>query len=1202
MKTKLFFLISPIVFAILTFTPNTFAQEDEPYIEISGRTGGVFSVAFSPDGNTLASGSDDDDTIRLWNAKTGAFLKTLTGHTYPVSSVAFSPDGNTLAGGSLDGTIHLWNAKTGAHLKTLTGHTYPVSSVAFSPECDTLASCSYDTIRLWNTNTGTLLKTLEGHALDGDGYPVFSVAFSPDGNTLASGGGIIRLWNAKTGALLNTLTEQTIFVFSVAFSPDSNTLVSGGAGLDTIHLWNVKTETLLKTLTGHTDIVKSVAFSPDGNTLASASEDDTICLWNSETGAHLKTLEGHTHDVSSVAFSPDGNTLASGSLDETIRLWQVQGGTTPEPDDHGNTREEATLFTLGGALTGEIDPSTDVDYFKLEIEEAGELTLYTEGELDTVGKFLNANGDHLITSTNDGDGTNFLIRYPVISGTYYVKVTELNKDATGDYRLYAIFTSFEGIGDYPDLEGKFSESVRVVAYSPSGDVLVTGDNANKIHVFDPFTGKKIRVFKSKEAWGEGIPWGNIRSIAFSPDGKWCAAGTDGKFEVLVWYKLKRTWADPDAWGVPFRYDKITQTFPKETDHTINTVRSVAFSPDSRYLAVGTDGDQVFIQKYANGLGWSTNIRVLDTDNNYDGGHDGNVTSVAWLPYIGEHVVATGCDDEVIRLWDLQKPYDETLIHPLPPYGEEVHCLSFSPDGTRLAAGYNDGNIRLFGFDNGITRWITYSIAKKQHDGAVLSLAFHPSGNVLVSVGSDGDISFLDMNTLSSLTKVKLKDGDKISSIAFNSFGNALAIGTEGKLGLGGFPARVFQFEYSGTTDFTNKGNFNLEIPANFISEVAYSENATYFVLNLQLPSVTSDPPGQTFFRADCIITLDLPDVEQTPVSNADAYAGGSDGQRLDNPQYFMYSLQTPRQRIAAIETYTGDTGFKVLTSVIGGGIGAGIGFAIGSVIPGAGNLFGAGVGAFAGQLTARVIGSVSGKLIGVGLRKAGVGSQFFETGEEKAEKEKASILAETADPFFLIQPTNLETETDDQYRVLFLVEKPITEIGITVEQAYRLEREGPLYVAKYTRIYNLQEGAWSAPNARPITLADYPPFQLLPPEEQEYLLRHFGVTVNMNAEQLQIPEETSLLPNYPNPFNPETWIPYQLSEPADVKLTIYDINGSVVRALDLGHQPAGIYQSRVRAAHWDGKNAQGEAVASGIYFYTLKAGDFSATRKMLIQK
>ena len=101
---------------------------------------------------------------------------------------------------------------------------------------------------------------------------------------------------------------------------------------------------------------------------------------------------------------------------------------------------------------------------------------------------------------------------------------------------------------------------------------------------------------------------------------------------------------------------------------------------------------------------------------------------------------------------------------------------------------------------------------------------------------------------------------------------------------------------------------------------------------------------------------------------------------------------------------------------------------------------------------------------------------------------------------------------------------------------------------------------------------------------------------------LLVPENTTLLANYPNPFNPETWIPYHLAESAEVTLRIYAINGTLVRTLDLGHQPAGRYQARSQAAYWDGRNEMGESVASGVYFYTLTAGDFTATRKMLIRK
>ena len=111
-----------------------------------------------------------------------------------------------------------------------------------------------------------------------------------------------------------------------------------------------------------------------------------------------------------------------------------------------------------------------------------------------------------------------------------------------------------------------------------------------------------------------------------------------------------------------------------------------------------------------------------------------------------------------------------------------------------------------------------------------------------------------------------------------------------------------------------------------------------------------------------------------------------------------------------------------------------------------------------------------------------------------------------------------------------------------------------------------------------------------------------GIAILERLLALFIPEETALLHNYPNPFNPETWIPYQLAEPAEVTLTIYAVNGTLVRTLVLGYQPAGIYQTRTRAAYWDGKNEVGEPVASGVYFYTLTAGDFTATRKMLIRK
>jgi WD40 repeat protein/energy-coupling factor transporter ATP-binding protein EcfA2 len=290
---------------------------------LTGHNGGVSSVSFSSDGKTLASGSGDNNTIKLWNVETGKEIRTLTGHNGGVSSVSFSSDGKTLASGSDDKTIKLWNVETGKEIRTLTGHNDRVYSVSFSSDGKTLASGSDDkTIKLWNVETGKEVRTLTGH-----NDRVYSVSFSSDGKTLASGSGdnTIKLWNVETGKEIRTLTGHNDRVYSVSFSSDGKTLASGG-GDKTIKLWNVETGKEIRTLTGHNSIVLSVSFSSDGKTLASGSDDKTIKLWNVETGKEIRTLSEHNSIVSSVSFSIDGKTLASGSVDNTIKLWNVETG------------------------------------------------------------------------------------------------------------------------------------------------------------------------------------------------------------------------------------------------------------------------------------------------------------------------------------------------------------------------------------------------------------------------------------------------------------------------------------------------------------------------------------------------------------------------------------------------------------------------------------------------------------------------------------------------------------------------------------------------------------------------------------------------------------------------------------------------------------------------------------------------------------
>ena len=321
MKKRRFFSFTfVLVFAL--FLSNSFA-EDLPHTILKGHTGDVYALAFSPEGSTLASRSQDN-TIRLWDVSTGAHKYTLEGHTDNITAIAFSPEGSILASGSQDNTIRLWDASTGAHKYTLEGHTQAVYTIAFSPDDSILASGSDDnTILLWDVSTGAHKHTLEGHT-----GAVYALAFSLDGSTLASGSQdyTIRLWDASTGEHKYTFEGHTQAVYTVAFSLDGSTLASRSARWDNaIRLWDISTGTH-KALEGHVGDVFAIAFSPDGSTLASGSWDETIRLWDASTGAHKHTLEGHTGDVYAVAFSPDGSILASGSDDNTIRLWNTSTG------------------------------------------------------------------------------------------------------------------------------------------------------------------------------------------------------------------------------------------------------------------------------------------------------------------------------------------------------------------------------------------------------------------------------------------------------------------------------------------------------------------------------------------------------------------------------------------------------------------------------------------------------------------------------------------------------------------------------------------------------------------------------------------------------------------------------------------------------------------------------------------------------------
>jgi len=290
--------------------------------------GTLEAVAYSPDGRYIATCGGGGAFI--WDVQTGSVIRTFTGHTYAVTSVAFSPDGTKVLTGSGDCTAKLWDAATGACIRTFTGHTDSVYSVAFSPDGSKVLTGSVDnTAKLWDAATGSLIRTFTGHS----SY-VLSVAFSPDGTKVLTGSwdNTAKLWDAATGACIRTFTGHSSIVMSVAFSPDGTKVLTGSWD-GTAKLWDAATGSLIRTFTGHTEMVWSVAFSPDGTKVLTGSYDGTAKLWWSGLAAITVTItpsQSWNAGTNTLSLSASVYDTAAGRVTGGIFTWSLRDSSGTE--------------------------------------------------------------------------------------------------------------------------------------------------------------------------------------------------------------------------------------------------------------------------------------------------------------------------------------------------------------------------------------------------------------------------------------------------------------------------------------------------------------------------------------------------------------------------------------------------------------------------------------------------------------------------------------------------------------------------------------------------------------------------------------------------------------------------------------------------------------------------------------------------------
>ncbi|MGG6270276.1 NB-ARC domain-containing protein [Leptolyngbya sp. AN03gr2] len=521
---------------------------------LQGYASRIFSIAFSPDGTRLISGSEDQ-LIRIWNVETGQLLHCLKGHTDEVRSITVHPSGQWFASAGCDRTIRLWDIVSGQCLgkteaqdatlhsiafspngeqlisssdraiqiwtvmlarstepdrlnyccslflqQTLQGHTAPIRSIAVCANGDYFASGSNDhTIRIWSLKTGECLRTLYGHT---SWISALCFATSGEEYLLASGSEdqSIRLWDSRTAACLQSLQGYSNGIWSIACNPHRSQFVSGGQDR-LVRLWDSVTGECLRVMRGHQSWVWSVGFSSDGSVLASSSDDRTIRIWNTN-GNCLTVLQGHTDQVYSIAFSPDSlwktqSLLASGSLDSTVRLWNVHTGNC--------------LYTLQGHSGG---------VWSVAFNSQG--TLLASGSLDQTIRLWDVSA---------------------LSGN----PPKLLKTLSGH-------TSW----------------VRSVAFSPDGRLLASASADGVLKLWSVETGKLVKTVQAHSS--------AILCVTFSPDGTTLSSsGIDGT--VRVWsLKTNQAYSNSDE------DDKRSSVWiPKVLIGHERWVRFLAYCPDQPLL-------------------------------------------------------------------------------------------------------------------------------------------------------------------------------------------------------------------------------------------------------------------------------------------------------------------------------------------------------------------------------------------------------------------------------------------------------------------------------------------------------------------------------------------------------------------------------------------------------------------------------------------